>query len=338
VSARRPKTLLAYAPERNPDTFTPQQFARLAELVELVHAAPVVDLGGAEIGALLGDVEVLVTGWGAPPIAVDVLDAMPKLRLIAHLAGSIKQIVDASAFARGIAVVNAADANAIPVAEFTLAAILFANKRVLMLRELYRRERRSLRPLRERAPGLGNYRKTIGIVGASRIGRRVIGLLAPFDFDVLLYDPYASAADVHALGVRAVDLDTLIAASDVVSLHAPAIPETRHLFDRRRLGLLRDGAVLVNTARPSLVDQDALLDELRAGRIDAILDVTEPEPLPPDSPLYDLPNVVLTPHLAGAAGTEVQRLSELVIDELVRYANGEPLRHALRADELEHQA
>jgi phosphoglycerate dehydrogenase-like enzyme len=338
VNVRRAKALLAYAPERNPDTFAPEQRARLGELLELVAAEPVADFAAPEAAAVLGEIEVLVTGWGAPRVSREALDAMPKLRLIAHLAGSIRGIVDASAFGRGITVVNAADANALPVAEYTLAAILFANKRVLKLRELYRSERRSLKPLRERARGLGNYRKTIGIVGASRIGRRVLQLLAPFDFDVLLYDPHVSAEDARALGARTADLDALLAASDIVSLHAPATAETQRMLDRRRLALLRDGATLINTARPSLIDQDALIDELRSGRIDAVLDVTDPEPLPPDSPLYELPNVLLTPHLAGAAGTEVQRLSALILDELERYANGEPLQHALRAHELERQA
>ena len=338
MSVRRPKALLAYAPERNPDTFAPDQSARLGALLELVRPEPVRAFSPDGVAEALREAEVLVTGWGAPAVDAAVLDAAPRLKLIAHLAGSVKAIVDPSVFARGIAVVNAADANALPVAEYTLAAILFANKRVLTLRDVYRRERRSLKPLRDHAPGLGNYRKTIGIVGASRIGRRVLALLAPFDFEVLLYDPYAGADEARALGARAADLDALVAASDVVSLHAPAIPATRHMLDRRRLALMRNGATLINTARPALIDQDALIDELRSGRIDAVLDVTEPEPLPPDSPLYDLPNVVLTPHCAGAVGTEVQRLSALVLDELERYGRGEPLRYALRADEWERQA
>jgi phosphoglycerate dehydrogenase-like enzyme len=338
VSARRPAAMLAYAPERNPDTLPAEQRARLESLVTLLRAEPVRDFADGDARAHFDELEVLITGWGAPRVTRDVLDAMPRLRLIAHLAGSVKEIVDPWAFERGIAVVTAADANAIPVAEYTLAAILFANKRVLQLRELYRRHRRSLKPLRDHAPGLGNHRKTIGIVGASRIGRRVLALLAPFDFDVLVYDPHLAHDEAARLGARAVDLDTLVASSDVVSLHAPATGETHHLLDARRLGLLRDGATVINTARASLIDQAALIAELQSGRIDAILDVTDPEPLPPDSPLYELPNVVLTPHVAGAAGGEVDRLVTLVLDELARYANGEPLQHAQRPEMWELQA
>jgi len=338
MSARRPAAMLAFAPERNPDTLPPEQHARLESLVTLLGPQPVQDFAHADARAHLSEVEVLITGWGAPPVTGEVLGAMPRLRLIAHLAGSVKAIVDRSAFERGIAIISAADANAIPVAEYTLAAILFANKQVFRLRELYRGLRRSLKPLRDHAPGLGNHRKTIGIVGASRVGRRVLALLAPFDFDVLVYDPYLAPGEAAALGARQVELDALVASSDVVSLHAPATAETDHLLDGRRLALLRDGATIINTARASLIDQAALIAELCSGRIEAVLDVTDPEPLPSDSPLFDLPNVVLTPHVAGAAGGEVARLTTLVLDEIARYAAGEPLRHALRPEHLELQA
>jgi phosphoglycerate dehydrogenase-like enzyme len=120
----------------------------------------------------------------------------------------------------------------------------------------------------------------------------------------------------------------------VVSLHAPSLPKTRHLLDARRLALLRDGATLINTARGALVDGEALERELVSGRIDAVIDTTEPEILPADSPLYELPNVVLTPHVAGSLGSETRRMAELAVEEIERFARGEPLRHALLADDL----
>jgi phosphoglycerate dehydrogenase-like enzyme len=129
-------------------------------------------------------------------------------------------------------------------------------------------------------------------------------------------------------------LDELLAASDVVSLHAPALLETHHQIDARRLALLRDGATLINTARGWLVDGAALERELASGRIDAVLDTTDPEVLPADSPLYEFPNVFLTPHVAGAMGTETQRMAALALDEIERFARGEPLRHAIRAEDL----
>jgi phosphoglycerate dehydrogenase-like enzyme len=240
-------------------------------------------------------------------------------------------------WARGILVSTAAAANAQPVAEYTLAAILLANKATLTAAHAYRERRARIDPLAE-YPGVGNYGKTVGLVGASRVGRRVIELLAPFDLRVLVSDPFLGAAEAARLGVERRELDALLAHADVVSLHAPALPATRYLLDRHRLGLLRDGAVLVNTARGSLVDHDALLDELRAGRISAVLDVTEPEPLPADSPLFDLPNVVLTPHIAGALGTEVRRLGDSAIEEIARYAAGRPFAHPLLAADLDRVA
>jgi len=128
-------------------------------------------------------------------------------------------------------------------------------------------------------PEIGNYRYTIGIVGASRIGRRVIDLLRPFDLEVVVSDPYLGQSEARELGVGLADLDDLLRASHIVSLHAPSLPSTRHLIDRRRLGLMRDGATLINTARGALIDQAALTEELVAGRINAILDVTEPLPV-----------------------------------------------------------
>ena len=140
---------------------------------------------------------------------------------------------------------------------------------------------------------------TVGIVGASDVGRVVLRLLRPFDAKVLLYDPYLSAEEARALAVEQVSLDDLFARADIVSLHAPSIPETRHMVGAAQLRRMRDGALLVNTARGSLIDQEALVHEAGSGRIRVALDVTTPEPLPGDSPLRAMPNVIITPHLAG---------------------------------------
>jgi len=182
-------------------------------------------------------------------------------------------------------------------------------------------------------PVRGAHGITVGVIGASRVGRLVLDLLRNLDADVLLYDPHVSVAEAAALGARPADLDTLAAESDVVSVHAPDIPATYHQIDRRFLGLMRDGAVLINTARGRLVDTEALTEHLVSGRLDAILDVTDPEPLPADSPLYTLPNVLLTPHLAGAQGSELHRLGASAVAELARFAAGVPFEHPVGADD-----
>ena len=287
--------------------------------------APLRRLDGAAALARLAEADILVTGWGCPPIDAAVLDGAPSLRLIAHAAGSVKAWALRDILARDIAVVTAADANALPVAEFTLATILGANKRIGDYAALYRRERRGLELSLNAPAAVGNWHKTIGIVGASRIGRRVIELLRPFDLSVLLFDPF-------------VEVGVLLRRSDVVSLHAPSLPETRHLIDGRGLALMRDGAILINTARGALVEQAALERELVSGRLWAAIDVTEPEVLPADSPLYDLPNVVLTPHIAGALGNERLRFGRLVTDEVERFVSGKALRHAVDPLTIDRQA
>jgi len=297
---------------------------------ELADPAP-------EVAAALAEAEVLLTCWGAPPLTGRVLDAAPRLRAVVHAAGSVKHHLTDACWERGLAVSSAAAVNALPVAEYTLAAILFANKRVLHAAHRYRGLRAPHDWHRELGAA-GNYRRTVGVIGASRIGRRVIELLRPFDLRVLLHDPWVTDAEAARLGVRPVPLDALCAGSDVVTVHAPELPATRHLLGARELALLPDGATLVNTARGSLVDTTALLPELVSGRLHAVLDVTEPELPPAGSPLYELPNVLLTPHVAGSLGTELHRLADHALDELERYAGGRPFTGAVRPEHLRHSA
>ncbi|MFE2878172.1 hydroxyacid dehydrogenase [Streptomyces roseus] len=290
-----------------------------------------------ELGRRLADAEVLLTGWGCPPLDAGALERMPRLRAVVHAAGSVKHHVTDACWERGLLVSSAAAANAVPVAEYTLAAILFANKRVLESAHAYRAARGPIDLLR-RYPAVGNYHRTVGIVGASLIGRRVMELLRPFDLRVLVHDPYADPGELAALGGEPCALDELLRQSDVVSLHAPALPQTHHLLDASGLALMPDGATLVNTARGSLVDTVALTEELVAGRLHAVLDHTEPEVLPAGSPLYNLPNVLLTPHVAGSLGGELDRLAATAVEELERYALGLDFRYAVDRGRLAYSA
>jgi phosphoglycerate dehydrogenase-like enzyme len=302
------------------DLGTPEVATRLTALADVDTSRAVDEF--AEV-ADLTDVEVLLTGWGCPPIDHAVLRRAPALRAVIHTAGSVKQHVTQDCWERGIVVSSAVDANAVPVAEYTVGAILLSQKRGLEAAHGYRAARARTSWVTA-YPFVGNYRRTVGIVGASRIGRRVVELLHPFDLDILLSDPHVGPADAEQLGASLVELDDLLAASDTVSLHAPSLPETANLLDRRRLALMRDGAVLVNTARGALVDEDALTDELVSGRLHAVLDVTRDDVLAADSPLWDLPNVLLTPHVAGSLGGELARLVDHALDELERFADGQP--------------
>ncbi len=335
----RPRTVLAMSGETRDAILLPAALERLAQVADVQPALLVTDFGADDPAqrAALRDTEALFTGWGCPPLDAAALTAMPRLRAVVHAAGSVKHHITQEVWDRGITVSTAATANALPVAEYTVAAILFTNKHVLGSARVYRETRTRVNLLAE-FPGIGNYRRTVGLVGASRIGRRVAELLRPFDLRVLVHDPYLDEKTAQALGAELTPLDALVAQSDVVSIHAPELPQTRHLFDAGRLALMRDGATLVNTARGSLVDTDALVKELVSGRIDAVLDHTEPEVLPADSPLYDLPNVLLTPHIAGSQGGELHRLADAAVDELERYAHGLPFAHAVDPRTLHQQA
>lgn len=333
-----PKLAFAMAADRTRYVFDEAALARLATCCDIVSPTPIEDFSTPEARRILRDVEILVTGWGCPQVTAEVVAAAPKLRLVAHAAGTVKFTLDAAVYEAGIAVTHAADANAVPVAEFTLAAIIFANKHVFELRDLYRADpsRRSTYALMDEP--IGNYRRTIGLVGASRIGRKVAKFLEAFDFDVLLCDPFVGASDPIAKTVQLVDLDTLMQRSDVVSVHAPSLPSTKHMIGARELAFMRAHSTFINTARGALIDEAALIAELQTGRIQAVIDVTDPEIPAANSPLYHLPNVFLTPHVAGAVGTERLRLGQLAIREIERFVAGQSLEFAVEPASLERLA
>ncbi|MET8056311.1 hydroxyacid dehydrogenase [Streptomyces microflavus] len=334
-----PKALLSMGPGIAERLFTPVQRERLTALVDTDPALVAHRLTdpAPEVAAALAGAELLITCWGAPPLTAGVLAAAPRLRAVVHAAGSVKHHITPACWERGVQVTSAAGANALPVAEYTLAAILFAGKNVLATAHRYR-QLRAPHDWRAELEGLGNYRRCVGIVGASRIGRRVIELLRPFDLDVLLFDPYVDTGAAARLGAVKVGLDELCARSRVVSVHAPELPATRHMIGAAQLAAMADGTTLVNTSRGSLIDGDALLPELVSGRLNAVLDVTEPEVPPAGSPLYDLENVLLTPHVAGSLGDEIHRMGDFALGEVARYVQGLPFVDPVTPDGLARMA
>ncbi|WP_439813510.1 hydroxyacid dehydrogenase [Streptomyces sp. P9-2] len=328
----RPRVALAMSAGAASAVLGPESRAALDALCGL---APTVleDFTIPAARAVLADVELLVTGWGCPPLDDDVLRAAPRLRAVVHTAGSVRGHVTDACWDRGVEVSSAAAANAVPVAEYTLAMILLTGKRVLESAREYRASRTRADWLHTPRT-VGNHRRTVGILSASLIGRRVIDLLRPHDVDVLLHDPYVDEAEAARLGVRGVGLAELFRLSDTVSVHTPLLPQTRGLVSRELIGSMRPGAVLINTARGAVLDQDALTDAALAGRIRAVLDVTEPEVLPPDHPLWDCDHVLITPHLAGSQGNEWRRLADTAVSEVARWAAGEGFLHPVRRERL----
>jgi phosphoglycerate dehydrogenase-like enzyme len=232
-------------------------------------------------------------------------------------------------------VTHANDSLAEAVAEFTLGAILMARRGAFVAAV---RMRAGLRPL----PAATQHEvrgSTIGVIGASAIGRRVLRLLAPLGATLLLYDPYCPPAVAAEHGAELVGLNQLLRRSDTVTLHAPVTPETIGMLGAAEFAAMRDGALFVNTARGRLIDHDALLAELQTGRISALLDVTDPtEPLPRDSPFYALENCVILPHMAGSSAQARQRQGRMIVDEALRYFAGEPLRYQVTRERWDTMA
>ena len=259
-----------------------------------------------------------------------------RLRIIGHAAGSVKKLTPPEVLRKGIKVTSAAATIAEGVGEANLASIL------MMLRNLHRMDivmktdgdwakARKIRCRELRG-------KKVGIIAASRTGRNLIRLLKPFPCEIVVYDPYLSKKAAAEIGVTKVDLDELMAKSDVISVHAPITPETHHMIGPRQLSLIKPGVVFTSTARSWVVDPEALLKELRTGRFDAALDVFDTEPLPPDNPFRELNNVALTPHMAGNAVETRGRLGGTIVDEFKRFFTGIQLEYEVTEQLLEVMA
>jgi phosphoglycerate dehydrogenase-like enzyme len=300
---------------------SPDAWNKLETFAHVIHHPGQDPAAKADLLALLPDADACITSWDVARLDADVIASAPRLKAMAHMGSSVARFVSDVLWEQGIHVTCTGPALARTVAETTLGLMIVGMKRIWPLGQHVRdggwRES-PYWPSRE----LGG--KTVGIVGASNVGRQVMELLEPFAVRLLLYDPYVSDAEARRLRASKVELDDLVSRADIVSLHAPAKPETYHLLTAQQLSLMKDDALLINTARGSLIDEQALIAELSKGRFFAFLDVTDPEPPSTDSPLRQLENVVVTPHLAGCI-EDCSRMGEMAVEELRRFFAGEPL-------------
>jgi phosphoglycerate dehydrogenase-like enzyme len=296
-------------------------------------------MDATDVDRLLQGAVACLTGWGTPPFDPAARLRHPQLALVAHSAGSVRTLVPARLFDDGIRVTHAASKIAASVAEFVVAEALLAMRGIHRLHHGLRNGG-EWQDVRAAIPQRLLGGRTIGIVGAGYVGRAVIRLLVPFGCRVLAVDPFLDDSGAAALGVTRVRLNDMLAQSDVISLHAPVLPETRRMIGAGELALLRLGTLFINTARAQLVDEAALLAEIRSGRIEAALDVFDDEPLPPDSPFRDpmLANVTISPHAAGH--TEEVHLSQgqAMVDEIGRLLRREPLHHEVSRAMLDRMA
>ena len=325
-TAPRPTALLVMEEERRADVYPPEVLAGIDLLVDR-QGPPLTRQQLDDRREELRRTEILLTGWGAPVLDAAFLSRAPGLRAVFVAAGSVRHLTTPAFWERGIPIVSAAAANATPVAEFALAQILLGLKQVHRIG----REVTAGRRYPQQDPKVpGAYRSRVGLLGLGHIGRLVAAHLGRFDVEILATDPLTHADTARELGVRLVGIEELFAECHVVSLHAPLLPETRGSVGALLLNSLMPGATLINTARGALVDEEALAEVMLARPdLTAVLDVTHPEPPAPGSPLFTLPNVLLTPHLGGALGAERNRLGHLVREELGRLLDGRPLLHAI---------
>ncbi|MEM8741001.1 MAG: 2-hydroxyacid dehydrogenase [Pseudomonadota bacterium] len=272
----------------------------------------------------VGAAPVLVTHLA--PLSRSIFDALPGLRLVAVSRGGPVNIDMKAAADHGVTVVNTPGRNASAVAEFTIGAILAETRNITRGHDALRRGEYRGDLFRADVTGKELSEMTVGVIGYGNVGTRVVRFLRAFGCRVIVHDPYvqldpADAAD----GVTMVGLDALLSHADVVTLHPRVTEETRGLMSAARLRAMKPGATLVNTARGPLMDYDALYEVLADGHLrGAMLETFSVEPVPPDAPLLKLPNVTLTPHIAGASVKTVKIAAARAAEEVRRWLAGEP--------------
>ncbi|MCC6454103.1 MAG: hydroxyacid dehydrogenase [Caldilineaceae bacterium] len=327
----QPTVLVTIPPSLYQQLFSPAAQARLQEVARVSFNQGERNWTSEELAQRIGGFDAVITGWGTPTFTAQVLAAAQELRLIAHSAGSIKKMLPPAVFDSELHVTHAAAAIAPAVAEMTVLLILLSLRQV---HQLDRRLKAGVPWNETRFMGQELAGQRVGVVGAGHTGRCVIRLLRAWDAEVWVADPYLDAERATQLGVTRVSLDELFANCAIVTMQAPPTDETYRMVKARHLASLPDGAIFVNTARSHAVDNDALLAELQSGRIQAALDVFDQEPLPADSPFLQLENVIVTPHVAGASRQARLRQGSVIVEEVIRFFSGEPLRYAVTGEML----
>jgi D-3-phosphoglycerate dehydrogenase / 2-oxoglutarate reductase len=277
-----------------------------------------------EIVALAGDAEILVTQLA--PLSASMMDRLPNLKFVAVSRGGPVNIDMKAARDRGITVVNTPGRNASAVAEFTIGAILAETRNITKGHDALRKGEYRGDLYRADVTGRELHEMTVGLIGYGEVGRRVVKLLKAFGCRIMVSDPYVqlTAEDLKD-GVTQVSFDTILAEADVISLHARVTAETTQMMNEQTLRRMKPDATLVNTARGPLLDYDALYEVLASGHLrGAMLETFGIEPVPSDWPLLQLPNVTLTPHIAGASVYTVRYAAKQAANEVRRYLAGEP--------------
>ncbi len=328
-----PAPVLLFLPSMSVRTRSLFPLRHIAALRELTHATfneLQRELTEAELAERIPGAEVAVTSWRSPPFSQAVVARADCLRLILHSAGTVKPYVSAAVFDRGIMVANANSAMSRVTAEAALALMMLGSWEARSW--ISAMERGRWKDDDTLVPGLQG--KRIGIIGYGAITRALLPLLRPLEgVRLCVASRHMSPQEAADLGVHRAGLDELLADSEIICVQTSLTAESRHLLDRRRLALIRDGALLVNIGRGELIDQGALIAELATGRFRAALDVYEEEPLDPRSPLRRMGNVVCLPHLGAATAYCREAMGGEVLDNLRDYVAGREPRSRLTREQ-----
>jgi phosphoglycerate dehydrogenase-like enzyme len=328
------KVLFALNRQYHSTIFRPEDIARVGACCEVIHGEPPITADKEFLLRHIGPAEIVISTWDTAPFDAEVMAATGKLELLVHAAGSVKPVVSDALWARGVRVVSMAAAISYGVAEFCLGHILTAPKRFWWACEAERRGQ-----WKEGLSAFGGvfeiYGQNIGIIGMGHVGKHLVRLLKNFTCNIIVYDPYFSQAQAQKAGVRKVDsLDEIFSSCRVVTLCAAGTAETRHMIRREHFAILPKGAVFINVARGGIFDENELVAELRRGSFVACLDVADVEPLAPDHPYRSLPNIILTPHIAGVAAENRLRIGTMAADEIEAYVRGRALQFEVTREQL----
>jgi len=311
--------------------YGPKQRKEISELVDIYAPMQTIDTVEADPD-ILRDADVIFSGWHMSRMDSKFLESAPNLKAVFYGAGSTKYFVTDEVWDKDIVICSAYTANAIPVAEFTLGQILLSLKSVWYHSRDIRHKRDFVR---SECFGPGIYGSTIGLISLGTIARYLCQFLMAFNVRIIAYDPYVDKETAQSLNVELCSLEDVFRCSDVVSLHSPLNDQTVGMIRREHLLSMKPYSTFINTARGAIVDENEMIDALRQrADLTALLDVTEPEPPLRTSPLYDLKNVILTPHIAGSMGLECRRMGDMMVQELKRYVSGRPLMTRVMAHQV----
>lgn len=306
------------------DTFMPPEVVkRIESLGQITWNNSKNQFKAEELKEKIKDVDVCITGWGCPQFNQNVLENANRLKLIAHTGGSVGIYVTPEVYDKEIKVLSGNLLFAESVAEGVIGYML-ASLRDIPFVNHEMHEGRWIHTDNE-----GLLDKTIGLVGLGAVARFLVGMLKPFRAKIKAYDPYVSDEVMEEYGVKPASLEEIFSTCDIISLHAPKLPETYHMVNKELIQSIQDGALLVNTARGSIIDEDALAEELKKKRFKAVLDVYEVEPLPKDSKLIGLDNTILIPHMGGPTIDRRKYVTMALLDDIENFINGAPLKREI---------